>query len=198
MFCWEFAMPSRIDDAYSSGRKDEAIRRIPLAAMFTALGVLLPQIFHWFGLGATFLPMFFPVLAGALLLPRGLACTVALLTPLSSWMLTGMPPLAPPILPLLLIELTISALIASSLHVHLGRSALLALAAALLADRLLLYGIVELVTKLAGVEHPLFGPAMVLAGVPGIVMMLLLLPPSITYINSRFPRLAFSRVGEGR
>ena len=191
-------MSSRIDDTYSGGMHVEAIRRIPLEAMFAPLGVLLPQIFHWFGLGSTFLPMFFPVLAGALLLPRALACTVAVLTPLSSWMLTGMPPLAPPILPLLMIELTVSALITSSLHVHLGKSALLSLAAALLADRLLLYGIVEIVTRLAGVEHPLFGPAMVLAGLPGIAMMLLLLPPSVRYINSRFPRLAMMRVEEGQ
>ncbi len=174
----------------------ERIRLIPLAAMFTALGVLVPQVFHWFGLGSMFLPMFLPVLAAAMLLPRGLACTVALLTPTASFMLTGMPPLAPPVLPLLLIELAAAAFTASSLRVHLGKSVLLSLVVALVIDRLLLFGLIHAATELAGIRHPLFGSAMVLAGLPGIILMLTLLPSTMALIEARFPRLAAMPVRE--
>jgi hypothetical protein len=173
---------------------EDELRRIPLAAMFTALGVLLPQVFHWFGLGSTFLPMFLPVLTAAMLLPRMLACTVAVLTPVTSWLFTGMPPLSPPILPMLMAELLVSACIASTLRYHQGRSALLALVIALLADRALLFLLVHGVTVFAGVDHPLFAPALVLTGLPGIVMMLLLIPPGIALIDARFPRLAASHI----
>lgn len=168
----------------------ERVRSIPLAAMFTALGVLLPQVFHWFGLGSTFLPMFLPVLSAAMLLPRGLACTVAILTPTASFMLTGMPPLSPPILPLMIPELAVSAFVASTIRVRYGRNVLLALAAALLVGRALLFLMVHAATGLAGVQHPLLGPAMVLSGVPGVILMFVVIPPVIALITSRFPRLA--------
>jgi hypothetical protein len=174
-------------------REDTAtvqVRSIPLAAMFTALGVMLPQVFHWFGLGSTFLPMFLPVLAAAMLLPRTFACIVAILTPLVSFMLTGMPPLSPPILPLMIPELTAAAFVASTIRVRYGRSVLLALAAALLVGRILLFVMVHVATGLAGVQHPLFGPALVLAGIPGIILMFVVIPPTIVLISLRFPRLA--------
>jgi hypothetical protein len=182
----------------AAAAREEEIRRLPLAAVFTALGVLLPQLFHVLGLGATFLPMFLPVLAAGLLLPLRLALVTAALTPLLSWLLTGMPPLAPPVLPLLLVELPVTAGIICFLRRGLRWSVLAAAAAAMLIDRLLLLILLESVTLLAGVQHPLLGPAMVAAGLPGVVLQLVVLPPTMKIIEARFPHLAPRAVAEVR
>ena len=170
------------------------IRRIPLAAMFTALGVLFPQLFHLLGLGSTFLPMFLPVLTAAVLLRVRLAMTVAVLTPILSWMLTGMPPLSPPILPLLIIELIATAALVSILRLQLRWAVLPAIAAGFLLDRLLLLVIIEAVTAISGIHHPLLGPAAVLAGIPGVVMNLAVIPPVILLIERRYPQFAPQRI----
>ena len=170
-------------------QREEEARRLPLAAMFTALAVLLPQVFHLLGLGSMFLPMFLPVLAAALLLPLRLACITAVLSPLLSWMLTGMPPLSPPVLPLLLVELTASACIASTLRRGLRWNMLPALAVTFLIDRILLYVFVESATAWLGVRHPMFGPAVVLTGLPGVILNLVVLPPAVALIERQFPRL---------
>ena len=170
-------------------------RQLPLAALFTALGVLFPQLFHMLGLGSTFLPMFLPVLAAGLLLPTRLALTVGLLTPLASWMLTGMPPLSPPILPLMLVELPAAALIAGALRRGLRWPVIASVGLAMAADRLLLFVLIEGVSAMAGIRHPLLGPAAVLAGLPGVALAVIVLPPVIAIIETRFPRLAVVRTG---
>ena len=79
--------------------KESELKQIPLTALFAALAVALPQFFHMLGLGAVFLPMFLPVTAGAMLLSWKFAFTLALIAPITSWLITGMPPIVPPILP---------------------------------------------------------------------------------------------------
>jgi len=166
----------------------EDIRHIPLAAMFTALGVLIPQLFHLLGLGATFLPMFLPILAGSMLLPWRLTVITALLAPIMSWLLTGMPPLSPPILPILLIELICTAAIASWLRRSLGLPVLISLLIALTIDRAILLGMIHVLTGLLGVQHPLIGPAVVAVGIPGIIMMLVVIPPATAFLEHQYPR----------
>ncbi len=71
-------------------------KELVLAALFTAAGVILPIVFHWFGMaGFIFLPMHIPVLlCGYICGSRyGAACGV-LVTVLSS-LFTGMPPMYP-------------------------------------------------------------------------------------------------------
>jgi hypothetical protein len=169
--------------------REHAIRRIPMAAMFTALGILFPQLFHLLGLGSAFLPMFLPVLAAAMLLPLRLACTVAVLTPIVSWLLTGMPPLSPPILPLLLIELVVATCLLSFLRLQLRWHVLPAVAVTMLGDRVLLYLIIEAVSAAAGVTHPMLGPAVVLVGLPGVILAIVVLPSAIMLIERKHPQL---------
>lgn len=175
---------------------EDGVRALPLAAMFVALGVLFPQMFHVLGVGSTFLPIFLPVLAVAILLPVRTALTVALLTPLASWMLTGMPPLSPPILPLMLIELPATAAVVNILRRGLRWPVSAAVAGAMIADRAVLSLLVVAVTRIAGVDHPLLGPATVVAGIPGVILAIVVLPPSIAVIERRFPRLAVLRPQE--
>jgi thiamine transporter ThiT len=86
-------------------------RRLVYAATCVALGVTLPLAFHGVpNAGSVFLPMHIPVLLCGLLCgwAYGLAC--GFLTPLLSFLFTGMPPAA--FLPSLLCEMAVYGLAA--------------------------------------------------------------------------------------
>ena len=70
-------------------------KRITLVGLFIALCILIPIIFHMFGLGKMFLPMFLPILLAAFTIQYPGALFVGTLGPLVSSLSTGMPPLFP-------------------------------------------------------------------------------------------------------
>lgn len=76
--------------------RDMRVRRLAGAGMLTAVGVLLPQLFHLVGgnaAGGVFLPMHIPVLLGGLLFGPGWGAAVGVVTPVISTLVSGMPPL---------------------------------------------------------------------------------------------------------
>ena len=82
------------------------VHNITFTALFVAMGVLLPQIFHMAGgadAGKIFLPMHIPVLLSGLLLGPVSGCVVGVLSPVLSCLLTGMPKL--PMMPFMVLEL---------------------------------------------------------------------------------------------
>jgi len=166
------------------------LRQIPLTALFAALGVVLPPVFHLFGLGIAFLPMFLPVMTGSMLLQWKYALVLAIVCPCTSWLLTGMPPLVPPMLPIILFELILLALVISILHVHLRRPVWFTLIAAIILDRLLLYGIITLLAGWINLDPALFSATMVLAGLPGIILQLLVIPVAVRLIKQKFTHMA--------
>jgi len=165
------------------------LRQIPLTALFAALGVVFPPVFHIFGLGSTFLPMFLPVMLGSMLLSWKFALVLGIFPPVTSWLLTGMPPLVPPILPLMIIELTTAALTISLLHEHLHWPVWLTLIIAIFIDRLILFFMVTLVARWMALDPAVFSVAMVAAGFPGIILQLLVVPLAVKLIMSKFPTL---------
>ena len=81
-------------------------RNLTYAALLIALGLLMPQVFHMIGgqqAGGLFLPMHIPVLMAGLLLGPAYGAAVGVVTPLLSFLISGMPPLAK--LPFMVIEL---------------------------------------------------------------------------------------------
>ena len=167
---------------------EKDLRQIPLAALFAAMSVILPQFFHLLGLGAMFLPMFLTVMLGSMLLSRRFAFSVAIISPLVSWMLTGMPPLAPPVLPVMLIELIAISLLISTIRVHLHKPVWLALLIGIVVDRLLLFAIVTIIAPLFGFTHPLFSIALVMSGIPGIILQIITIPLAMRFIQQKFPQ----------
>ncbi len=165
------------------------LRQIPLTALFAALGVVLPPVFHIFGLGSTFLPMFLPVMLGSMLLSWKFALVLAIFAPLTSWLLTSMPPLVPPILPLMTAELVLVALIISILHAHLQWSVWFTLIIAIIMDRLLLFIMVTFVASWMNLDPAIFSIAMVVSGLPGIILQLLVIPLALKLIQQKFPTL---------
>lgn len=82
---------------------DALIRAVALAG----LAFLLPALVHllpWGNLGPVLMPLAIPVFLGAFLLPLPLALGAAVVLPVSSFLISGMPPMAPPILPILVAE----------------------------------------------------------------------------------------------
>lgn len=168
--------------------EERNIRQIPLAALLTVAGILLPQFFHLLGLGAAFLPMFLPVMLGAMFLSWPFALLTAILSPLISWLLTGMPPVVPPILPILTMELMLVAVIISNLRQRTYISAFITLITAVVLDRVFLLTVVYLVFPLFAIDHPLFSAALVVAGVPGIILQILVIPASVRLIEQKYPQ----------
>ena len=86
--------------------KENQVKKLVMAAMCVALGIVLPMAFHTIqNAGSIFLPMHIPVLICGLLCgwQYGLICGI--LAPVLSSLFTGMPPAA--ILPAMLCELAV-------------------------------------------------------------------------------------------
>lgn len=75
--------------------KRNQTKNLVVAALCLALGILLPQVFHVFGAGSAFLPMHIPVLLCGLLCGWQYGALCGFIVPLLSSLFTGMPPIFP-------------------------------------------------------------------------------------------------------
>jgi len=164
-------------------------RNVPLAALFATLGILFPLLFHFTGLGSMFLPMFVPITMAATLLPPMVAVLVAILVPLFSFLFTGMPPLYPPILLLVMVELIVISGITSLLFFRKRVSIWLTLIISLGIDRCILYLFVLFFAKTLGFPQRFYSTGAVLYGLPGIIMIFLIVPATIKFLGRRYPHI---------
>ena len=169
--------------------KEYIYRFIPLAALFSTLGLIFPVLFHLLGLGSAFLPMFIPILMGAVLVPPAVAFSMAVITPLMSFLFTGMPPIYPPILIIVLAELITVSWLSSLLFYRKKISIWLTLFIALTADRLLLFLFIRLAARQLGFPEQFYSLAAVAYGLPGIILIFLIIPLSLKYLKSKYPQL---------
>lgn len=152
-------------------------RDLSLSGLFGALGIVVPIVFHAVGLGPTFLPMHLPVLMCGLLVAEPAALTVGVLVPLMSSALTGMP--APvPTAPLMSLELAALAVTAGILRRRLRLPVVAAVAAAIIAARLVGVGERVVMAPWIGVDQaPVAYVIWSFAiGWPGIVIQLIAVP----------------------
>jgi hypothetical protein len=151
--------------------------KLTLSAVFLALGVLLPMLFHAIGLGSVFLPMFWPVAAAGYFLPLSLSVLVGALTPVLSFLLTGMPPVAPPMLQIMIPELIILAAVVHLLYRKAGMSIWPSLFLGLLVSRAVLFFTAGLLGRTLGLPPKWASAAILLKSLPGVVAILILVPP---------------------
>jgi niacin transporter len=159
-------------------------RFVSLAGLLLATGVILPFIFHQFGIaGRIFLPMHIPVFLAGLLLGPGAGLLVGVLCPGLSAVLTGMPPaaLAIPMTP----ELAAYGLFSGLLFRGTRTSLYISLLGAMIIGRIVWILMAVLIAPLLGFQGRTL--TIVLAalavGWPGIIVQLLLIPPIVLKIR---------------
>lgn len=145
-----------------------------LGALFIAMGVITPMIFHMVGLGAALLPLFWAVAASVFFLPIFWAMGVAAVTPLVSMLITGMPPF--PILILLMLELPALTLVAGLIYKKTPAGSLLSLLFALIVSRSVFIGLAYVLAPVLGIPAALasFGP--IIQSLPGLLAILICIP----------------------
>lgn len=162
-------------------------KRLVLAGLFTALGVVLPLAFHAVpNAGNILLPMHIPVLLCGLVCGwyYGLACGI--LVPLLSHLFTGMPPMA--YLPAMVCELAIYGLLAGLIFwlVRTGKLVLdlyIGLIGAMIGGRII-YGIVNALIFSAGsYSLSAWATASFVTALPGILIQLVLLPAIVLALS---------------
>ncbi len=163
-----------------NGRRNTMIKftskQITLTALFVALGVVFPIVFHQAGIaGRIFLPMHIPVfLAGIFVGPIG-GLIVGLSCPFISFLFTGMPP--PYAVPLMSLELMTYG-VSMGILIRMVKFPILSLLLAMVLGRLAF----ALGLFLFGLFLSLpYGPGAfikvsVITGLPGIALQLILIP----------------------
>lgn len=152
-------------------------RKITYSALFLALGVIFPQIFHLFGgTGPVFLPMHIPVLLSGFFLGGTSAALVGFITVLISAALTGMPQV--PILYFMLVEVTVYGLAAGLAYRKLRLNVYVSLISAMIVGRLALSLSVFTLQPLLGLKLSPLGyiTGALTQGLPGIILQLIFIP----------------------
>lgn len=152
------------------------------SGLFGALALALPALFHVFGpVGPMLLPMYWPLVTLAFLVPARRALVVAALVPWASAVLTGMPLLWPPLAAVMSVELAIQIAVIAACSGMLRRGGwlriALGLALVLIAGRFLHAGLVwALARAFPQLSAGMLAGASFLAGWPGVMLMLVFIP----------------------
>jgi len=161
------------------------IKNLTTSAFIITLGIVIPIAFHAIGMGSVFLPMYWPLAAGAFfLLPRW-AVVTGILTPTLSFILTGMPPVSPPILPIMIAELTILTLTISYLNKKEALGILWILVIGLLLSKSVLFIAAWLISPVIGLPPELISVSSVIHGLPGTVIILIVVPLIVKRLTNK-------------
>jgi hypothetical protein len=152
------------------------INNLVIAVLFTALGIAVPILFHLVGLGSVFLPMYLPLIIGAFLLTGVNALLMGIFTPLISALLTGMPPFYPPIVFIMSVQLGVVCFFISYVTHRFKVNILITLALAIAIDRMLLIVFYYMIIPLFHINFGLYTAYDLLKGIPGIILILVLVP----------------------
>ncbi|HRX57677.1 MAG TPA: ECF transporter S component [Eubacteriales bacterium] len=155
-------------------------KRLVLAALCLALGVVLPIAFHSVAnAGSIFLPMHIPVLLCGIICgwPYGLACGV--LAPILSSLLTGMPPMA--YVPSMVCELAVYGFASGLIKqfVKTGKPLLdiyIALISAMLLGRITFGVLNALIFKAGEYSLAVWTTAAFVTALPGIIIQIIIIP----------------------
>ena len=155
------------------------------AALFLAVSVILPSIFHMTGIdGKIFLPMHLPILLSGFFLSPLTAFIVGLLAPFLNTLVTGMPALFP-MAAIMSVELAVYGFVTALISGSKRRLPFIALIAAMILGRLAAGGMVYILALLFGVKiNPvIYLQGAVLTGIPGIAIQLVLIPVLLKYLK---------------
>jgi len=175
--------------------RHHAPRDLAYAGLFGAAALLLPVLFHLVHLGRLFMPMYLPLLTLAFLVRPLPAALTAIITPLLSAAATGMPPFYPPVAAFMAIELgAMAAIIATVCRFRPAANEWLVLAGTLAFGRALYFGLVYGFSVVIHLPATFVAGVSLVSGWPGIVLMLLTVPPIVRIVrHSKRPPAAPSK-----
>ena len=164
------------------------LKKLTYSAMFLAIALLLPQVFHQFGdLGRVLLPMHLPVLLCGFVCgwPWGLA--VGLVSPIISSALFGMPPLFP-VGVAMIFELAAYGALTGPLIKFLPKKIpyiYINLILSMIAGRLVSGAALFIIAGLGNTEFSFsaFWSGTIVVAIPGIVIQILLIPPLVVALR---------------
>lgn len=163
------------------------------AAIFLALGLLIPYIFHATAVpGQVFLPMHIPVLLCGFLLGHPYGLIVGFITPLLNAVLTGMPPIYPAVS--MAFELATYGLVAGWLYKGRRLNVFVSLITAMLLGRAV-SGVANLfLLGLAGRQYGLqvFLMSAFVTALWGIIIQLVLIPLIIKTVEKAKERSSYN------
>ncbi|HET6438583.1 MAG TPA: hypothetical protein VFG59_11010 [Anaeromyxobacter sp.] len=172
-------------------------RELALSGVFGAAALVLPFLFHLAHLGSLFMPMYLPLVTLAFLVRPGPAAVTALVTPLLSAALTGMPPFYPPVAVCMALELAAMAALLSWLHRRWSKAGVLPfLVPVLVLGRVLSVGLVYAFSRVMTLPAPFLAGVSFLSGWPGIVLMVVVVPVLVRAAGMS-PRMSPAAGGEG-
>jgi len=152
-------------------------RELAFCGLFGAAALLLPVLFHILHVGTVFMPMYLPLVTLAFFVQSRAAALTALLVPLLSGAVTGMPPFVPPIAPVMSVELALIAVVIGTLRAAFPRLPVwIALAFALAIGRVVNAGLLYGAARAMNLPAGFIAGISLLSGWPGLVLMIAAIP----------------------
>lgn len=164
-----------------------------LGGLLMALALVFPVIFHMVGLGSSFLPMFYPVMAAGFILAFPAALAVGLMSPLVSALLTGMPPFFPPIAFIMMVEGVVLTVLPVLLYQRFKMNIWVSAVLTMAADRLVLLLSVLLLSRLLQLPEGVLTVTALIRGIPGTLLIPLVIPTVIKQVE---PKMKLIRIME--
>lgn len=167
---------------------DTRARDMAFGGVFGAAALLLPFLFHLVQLGRIFMPMYLPLVTLPFLVRPSVAAATAVLCPVLSGALTGMPPFYPPVAPIMSVELGLMAWIISAFTTRWPRAnPWLILIPVLALGRALNFALIYTSALLIELPAGFLAGASLLAGWPGIVLIIVTVPPLVRLVGRPSP-----------
>lgn len=161
-------------------------KRVVYTGLFLALGIILPQMFHFIPIanaGKIMLPMHIPAILAGYFLGARSGMAVGFLSPVISCFLFQMPPVLT--MPIMAIELLVYGLSAGILGNKI-KNTYISLIGVMIFGRIasgLMYMIFINILGIANLNIQMFTMS-IITGMPGIVLQLLVIPPMIKLLRS--------------
>lgn len=169
----------------AGGRSGGSLQALVISAAMGALALTLPVAFHAAGLGSKFLPMLLPLLLNGFLVPVRWAVLTALVIPILSALLTGMPPVYPPMVLVVAGEGIVMGGLAAALYRQGGGRLWPALITAVIAGRVFGFAFMWMLAKWFGLPAGVAAVAAIVQGAPGVALQVAVVPIVMRQIRKR-------------
>ncbi|MBN1959348.1 MAG: hypothetical protein JW841_00250 [Deltaproteobacteria bacterium] len=159
-------------------------RELAYCGLFGAASLLLPVLFHMLQLGHVFMPMYLPLCTLPFFIRPLPAAITAIIVPLLSAALTGMPPFYPPIAIMMAIELSVMAALISFIYRHItNANEWIVLIPVLLIGRVLYAIMFYAFSNALNLPAGFLAIMASLRGWPGIILMIIVIPPLVRMVR---------------